>query len=77
MKQIVLIIIAIHICLACNSRKEDIQQDKEVLIKVINSALKLDSNLNNVSSFAYIVSNPTRKRLEAATAHTGGSWSEF
>jgi hypothetical protein len=25
----------------------------------------------NVASLAYLVSNPTRKRLEAATAHTG------
>jgi len=25
-----------------------------------------------VGSFAYLVGNPTRKRLEAATAHTGG-----
>jgi len=24
-----------------------------------------------VASFAYLVGNPTRKRLEAATAHTG------
>ncbi len=25
----------------------------------------------NVTSFAYLVGNPTRKRLEAASAHTG------
>jgi len=25
-----------------------------------------------VGSFAYLVGNPTRKRLEAATVHTGG-----
>lgn len=25
----------------------------------------------NVGSFAYLVGNPTRKRFEAATAHTG------
>ena len=25
----------------------------------------------HIGSFAYLVGNPTRKRLEAATAHTG------
>jgi len=26
----------------------------------------------NVCSFAYLVGNPTRNRIEVATAHTGG-----
>jgi hypothetical protein len=31
----------------------------------------------NVSTLAYLVSNPTRKRLEGATAHTGERYSQF
>jgi transglutaminase/protease-like cytokinesis protein 3 len=31
----------------------------------------------NVGSFAYFVGKPTRKRSEAATAHTGGRWWQF
>lgn len=30
----------------------------------------------NVGSFAFLVGNPTRKRTETATAHTGGRYSQ-
>ena len=45
-KQVYLIILIILLSFGCQSKKLNFNENKEVLIKVIDSALKLDSGLN-------------------------------